>query len=128
MIVSQGFPAGLFPVTTLRANSTVQVAQEKKANQYTLEWFFDVQRQLPGNIVVTASYMGEGMRDIAWTQNLNTPLTPGPGVLQNRRPWPFFAAINYIPREPIRLQRSRAQSREALLQRSGIHRVLYLVA
>lgn len=97
LIVSQGFPAGLFPVTTLQPNSSVQTALPSKANQYTIEWFFDVQRQLPGNIVVTASYMGEGARHIAWTQNLNTPLTPGPGVLQSRRPWPFFSSINYYP-------------------------------
>ena len=97
MVVSQGFTPGLFPVTTVQANSSVITAQEKKPNQYTLEWFFDVQRQLPGNIVVTASYMGEGARDIAWTQNLNTPLTPGPGVLQQRRPWPFFGTITLYP-------------------------------
>jgi hypothetical protein len=55
--VSQGFPTGLFPVTTLQPNSSVTTAQASKPNQYTLEWFVDVQRALPGQIVVTASYM-----------------------------------------------------------------------
>ncbi|MGA2147322.1 MAG: TonB-dependent receptor [Bryobacteraceae bacterium] len=97
LVVSQGFPTGLFPVTAVRSNSSINVAQQQKPNQYTLEWFFDVQRQLPSGIVVTASYIGEGARDIAWTQNLNAPLSPGAGVLQQRRPWPFFGTITLYP-------------------------------
>ena len=97
LVVSQGFPAGLFPTTTLQANSSVSTAQPKKPNQYTIEWFLDVQRQLPGQIVFTASYLGEGMRNLAFPQNINAPLTPGPGTLQNRRPWPFFSSITQYP-------------------------------
>ncbi len=97
LIVSHGFPVGVVPTTVVQQNSSVNVAQANKPNQYTAEWFFDLQRQLPGQIVVTASYMGEGARDIAWVQNLNAPLAPGPGTLQNRRPWPYFSSISLYP-------------------------------
>jgi len=97
LVVAQGFPAGLLPTSVLQANSSVSTAQPFKPNQYSLEWFFDVQRQLPGQMVVTASYLGEGMRDLAFSQNINTPLAPGPGTLQNRRPWPFFSSITQYP-------------------------------
>ncbi len=97
LIVSKGFPANLLPTPVLQANSSVTTAQASKPNQYSLEWFFDVQQQLPGQIVFTASYLGEGMRDLAFPQNINAPLTPGPGTLQNRRPWPFFSSITQYP-------------------------------
>jgi hypothetical protein len=98
LIVSQGFPAGLFPVTTLAADSALQVNQTTRPDLNTLDWFVDVQRQIPGQIVVTASYLGSGVRQIAWDDNLNTPFLPGPGTLQQRRPWPFFGAVTeYAP-------------------------------
>lgn len=97
LIVSHGFPAGLLPTTVLQQNSSVSTAQPYKPNQYTLEWFVDFQRELPAQIVFTASYMGESGRQLAFVQNLNTPFTPGPGTLQNRRPWPFFGSISSYP-------------------------------
>src|ERR1019366_9318092 len=97
LIVSQGFPTGLVPTTIVQQNSSVNTAQANKPNQYTLEWFFDVQRQLPGQIVFIASYKGEGGRELAFPQNLNAPLGPGPGTLQNRRPWPFFSSTTLYP-------------------------------
>ena len=97
LIVSQGFPAGLLPTSVVRQNSSVTTAQPQKPNQYSLEWFFDLQRQLPGQVVVTASYLGEGVRQLAFPQNINAPFGPGPGTLQNRRPWPFFSSITQYP-------------------------------
>jgi hypothetical protein len=97
LIVSQGFPAGLLPTGVLQPNSSVGTAQPYKPNQYSMEWFFDVQRELPGQIVLTASYLGQGSRQLAYPQNINSPLDPGPGTLQNRRPWPFFSSISQYP-------------------------------
>ena len=97
LIVSQGFPTGLIPTNVIGKNVSVSTAQPSKPNQYTLEWFFDVQRQLPGQIVVTASYLGEGSRQLAYTLNLNTPFVPGPGTLQDRRPWTAFSSIASYP-------------------------------
>ena len=97
LIVSHGFPAGLLPTTTVQANSSVSTAQPFKPNQYSAEWFLDIQRQLPGQMVLTVSYLGEAMRQLAYSQNINAPLAPGPGTLQNRRPWPFFSSIGQYP-------------------------------
>jgi TonB dependent receptor len=97
LIVSQGFPTGLLPATTIKANSSISTAVPQKPNQYTMEWFFDVQRQLPGNILLTTSYLGEGFRQLPYSVNINTPYGPGPGTLQNRRPYPFFGTIAEYP-------------------------------
>jgi hypothetical protein len=97
LIVSQGFPTGLLPATTIKANSSISTAVPQKPNQYTMEWFFDVQRQLPGNILLTTSYLGEGFRQLPYSVNMNTPYGPGPGTLQNRRPYPFFGSIAEYP-------------------------------
>ena len=97
LVVAQGFPAGLLPTSVVRQNSSVSTAQPYKPNQYSVEWFFDVQQQLPAQIVLTMSYLGEGVRQLAFPQNINTPFAPGPGVLQNRRPWPFFSSITQYP-------------------------------
>lgn len=97
LIVSQGFPPGLLPATTVPKNVSAATAQPSKPNQYTSEWFFDLQRQVPGQIVLTASYLGEGSRQLPYSLNLNTPFAPGPGTLQNRRPWPYFSSIASYP-------------------------------
>jgi hypothetical protein len=97
LVVARGFPAGLLPASAVQQNVSVSTAQPFKPNQYTIEWFLDVQRQLPGQVVVTGSYIGEGARQLAYPQNINAPFAPGPGTLQNRRPRPFFSSITQYP-------------------------------
>ncbi len=97
LVVSKGFPTGLLPATSISPNSSVSTAQPGKPNQYTMEWFFDIQRELPGRILLTTSYLGEGFRQIPYSMNMNAPYGPGPGTLQNRRPYPFFSSISQYP-------------------------------
>ena len=130
LIVSQGFPAGLVPDHRRSSKTPPSIRRRRislistRSNGSSMS-----RRQLPGQIVVTASYMGEGGRDMAFPQNLNTPLRPGPGTLQNRRPWPFFSSITLYPAGAnFQLRRPRPERRKALLQRPGFHCLLYLVA
>jgi hypothetical protein len=62
-------------------------------SQYSSQWFFDVQREIPFDAVVTLSYIGTSTKHMVWTRNLNQPLTPGAGAIQQRRPFPFFGGI-----------------------------------
>jgi len=66
---------------------------------YSLQWFYDVQRELPAQMVLTLSYLGNGGRHLVQMRDLNQPLKPGPGSVKSRAPWPFFAYVIY--RDPL---------------------------
>jgi hypothetical protein len=54
-----------------------------------------VQRQLPLDSVLTLSYLGNGNRHMTQIRNINQPLTPGPGTVKSRSPYPFFGWIAF---------------------------------
>lgn len=93
LIVSQGFPAGLLPTTVVRANTTAHGAYAYMPTQYAMEWFTDLQRELPLNTVLTLSYAGSGTRHLVQNLDVNQPLYPGPGAVQARRPFNFYSGI-----------------------------------
>lgn len=95
LVVRNGYPAGLLPATVIQENVTVKTAMARMPNQYAMQWFFDVQRQLPGQTVLTVSYLAAEARHLVWTRNLNQPLVPAAGAIKQNRPWPFFNGITY---------------------------------
>src|SRR5581483_3275631 len=92
-IVDNGFPAGLIPATQVQENVFVNTAPRVIPTQYSMQWFFDVQRELPMQTVLTLSYVGNGNHHMTQIRNINQPLTPGPGSVKSRSPWPFFGWI-----------------------------------
>ena len=94
LIVSRGFPTDLFPVTTVARNLSIQTSPTYRPTQYAMQWFFDIQRQLPQNVLLTVSYIGAGSRQGQWNRNLNA-VGAGAGSIASRRPWPYFNDINY---------------------------------
>ena len=56
---------------------------------YMDQWNFGVQRELPGNAVLDANYVGSVGRHLDWGPTFNTP-APGPGNIQARRPYPYM--------------------------------------
>jgi len=56
---------------------------------YMDQWNVGVQRELPGNAVLDANYVGSVGRHLDWGPTLNTP-TPGPGDVNSRRPYPYM--------------------------------------
>ncbi len=95
LLVSQGYPGGLFPTTTIQPNVTVRTAEKYQPSQYSQQWFLDLQRELPMDTVLTVSYIGGATRHIAYTQNLNEARPGATGTAQERRPWGKFTAINW---------------------------------
>jgi hypothetical protein len=93
LTVREGFPTNLLPATTVQSNVGVKMATPFMPAQYTSQWFFDVQQEVPFNTVVTLSYLGTSSKHMVWTRNLNQPLTPGAAGIQVRRPYPFFGNI-----------------------------------
>ncbi len=99
LVVSQGFPPGLLPTTVIRENVTVKPALKFIPTQYSMQWFYDVQRELPFDTVLTLSYIGSGTHHLVQTRNLNQPFTPGPGSIKSRQPWTYFGSIPF--RDPL---------------------------
>ena len=93
LIVRDGFPKGLLPTEEIRENVSVKDAVEKLPNQYAHQWFFDLQRELPWDGVLTLSYIGSGTRHMVWTRDYNQPFVPGATSVKSRRPWPFYGGI-----------------------------------
>ena len=59
--------------------------------QYSMQWF--VQREVPGQIVLALSYLGNSNHHMGQLRDINQPLTPGSGSVKSRSPWPFFGRI-----------------------------------
>lgn len=56
---------------------------------YYDQWNVGIERQLPGNAVIDAEYVGSVGRHVDWGPTMNTP-QPGPGNVQARRPFPYM--------------------------------------
>jgi len=52
-------------------------------------WNGGVERELPGNVVLDANYVGSVGRHLDWGPTMNTP-QPGPGNVQTRRPYTYM--------------------------------------
>jgi hypothetical protein len=114
------FPGGLLPVvgtsqglSSLLGQSIVGVERDQK-NSYQISYSADVQRELPGNFVVTAGYVGNVGRNLLTRVNLNQipdeALALGSQLLQTV-PNPFFGVIT-DPTSP--LSRSTVQRGQLL--------------
>ncbi len=88
-----------FPASTRaglpRAGLNVQVKKDGVwPNFYAAQWFFDIQRELPGDTLLTIGYNGSSTSQIHGAININRPLTPHPTARwQSRRIRPFFNSI-----------------------------------
>ena len=61
---------------------------------YAAQWFFDIQRELPGSTLLTIGYNGSSTSQIHGSININRPLTPHPTTRwQNRKIRPFFNSV-----------------------------------
>ena len=93
--VQDGFPASTrsgLPRAGLNAN----VKQDGVWPQfYAIQWFLDIQRELPGDTLLTVGYNGSSTSQIPGNISINRPLTPHPTIRhQSRRVRPFFNNVN----------------------------------
>ncbi len=93
-LVRNGFPTLVFG-TTIPRGAGITVFPDFRQNLQAYQWFFDVQRTLPLDILLTLGYNGTKGSFLTFNQNVNLPLTPNPTVPANQRfNRPEFNAIN----------------------------------
>lgn len=92
--VNQGFPA--FDNSVLRPGVSMFSFPERRRNLQAHQWFFDLQRTLPGDTLLTVGYAGTSAQNIFNSTNINQPFTPSATVNANqRRIRPQFSNITY---------------------------------
>jgi hypothetical protein len=74
----------------------IDVAPRGQPTQYSLQYFFDIQRELPLDTLLTIGYNGNGTRKMLGGINYNIPynIQPGPTPVNNLRLWPFYNGVN----------------------------------
>jgi hypothetical protein len=81
--VREGFPA--FDNTTIRPNVAAYVFPDRRDNLAAYQWFFDLQRTLPFDTLVTLGYAGTRGINLFAGRNVNLPFTPSANVPANQR-------------------------------------------
>lgn len=67
---------------------------QKRRESIETGWSFGVQRQLPWDVMVDASYQGnKSTHNLIYGDPVNQPL-PGPGPIQPRRPYPLYSGLS----------------------------------
>ena len=61
---------------------------------YVQQWNFNLQQQLPGNMLLTLAYVGTKGVKLRDESDINQP-RPGPGPVAPRRPYPIYNSIAY---------------------------------
>jgi hypothetical protein len=91
-----------FPLVPLKAGDVpgpalvaIQIQDRYYPTQYSQQWFFDVQRELPHDALVTFGYNGNGTRQLSDSIDINNPFGPAATSVASRRIWPFYNAVNH---------------------------------
>lgn len=98
--LSSFFTRNGFPASTRaglpRAGLNVNVKKDGAwPSFYAAQWFFDLQRELPGNTLLTIGYNGSSTSQIHGSIQINRPLTPHPTMRwQARKIRPFFNNVS----------------------------------
>ncbi len=77
-------------------NPGVTSADTNTKTPYYEEWNFAIQRGLPGHMALEVAYAGTKGVHLQALTDQNQDLTPGPGDVQARRPYPFYSGFASI--------------------------------
>ena len=97
LTVSGGFPS-LNPSQAVNAGVTVSGAGVGSHLHAPVldEWNFNIQQQLPGNILFEVAYVGSKSTHLQTLLDPNQDPVPGPGDVQARRPYPQYGPFTNI--------------------------------
>ncbi|HZT36605.1 MAG TPA: TonB-dependent receptor [Bryobacteraceae bacterium] len=93
MVLSTGYPPGILTVDHIVNPNLFSIAKTFPMPA-TDEWNVSIERQLPGNSVLTVAYVGNATSHLMGDVDLNAP-PPGPGAVNPRRLFPQYGNIIY---------------------------------
>lgn len=96
LILKDGFPPVQLPSTVVPGPAQIAALSQQRfyPAQYSEQWFFDVQRQLPFDLLTTFGYMGNGTHHLLGQIDYNLPFGPAPTPVASRRIFPFYTSVN----------------------------------
>ncbi|MCZ2146445.1 MAG: TonB-dependent receptor [Bryobacterales bacterium] len=91
LVLAKGFPENTLDPKNARNPGGFSLAAEFPITT-VYQWNASVQRELPGQGVLTLAYVGSGTTHLTGDLDANAP-PPGPGAINPRRPFPAFGSI-----------------------------------
>jgi hypothetical protein len=83
-LVKDGFAPVELPAKAPVPGTNVDTTNARMPNQYSTQWFFDVQREVPGDIVFVVGYQGSKSSQLFRSRNINNG-GPDPAIQESRR-------------------------------------------
>ena len=83
LIVREGFPP--YRTGVIPSGVNLDTRYDLQPIMYVGQWFFDVQQNLPGDILLTLGYNGTKTTHAAYARDINAPATPHPTVQAAQR-------------------------------------------
>ncbi len=120
--VSGGFPAASASQETDPGVTSLGGGPNDLGNYLStpsyIEYNLSIQRSLPGQTSLQLSYVGSKGTHLQVWRDYNQDVTPGPGSVQSRRPWPNYGPFDAMPDEggskyysgQMRLQKQSGQN------------------
>jgi hypothetical protein len=62
-------------------------------DQYSEQWFFDLQRELPYELLMRVGYTGIGAHQLIVAQDYDLPYGPAPAAVASRRIFPYYTSV-----------------------------------
>ena len=95
LILQNGFPPVQLPATSVPGPASVGINSTvaKMPDQYSEQWFFDVQRELPYDILTTIGYTGNGAHRQIVPLDYNLPYGPAASTVASRRIFPYYNGV-----------------------------------
>lgn len=83
-IVRDGFAPVQLPAAAPVRGTSVEASPDEYPNQYASQWFFDIQRELPGDILIAVGYQGAKGTHLYQGRNINNG-GPHPTIPESQR-------------------------------------------
>ncbi len=95
LILQNGFPAVQLPATSVPGPASVgiNVQAASMPDQYSEQWFFDLQRELPYDMIMTAGYAGNGAHHMIVPLDYDLPYGPAASPVASRRIFPYYTGV-----------------------------------
>ena len=98
LILKDGFPPVQLPATSVPGPASVSInaQQANMADQYSTQWFFDVQHELAFDVLATVGYQGNGTHHMLIGMDYNLPFGPAAATVASRRIFPYYTGVTRL--------------------------------
>jgi len=95
LILQNGYPPVQLPATSVPGPAAVAINIQNPTmpDQYSEQWFFDLQRELPYDTLMTLGYSGNGAHRQIVPLDYDVPYGPAASSVASRRNFPYYTGV-----------------------------------